>query len=85
MLKTTDIYFAAALSVLGGVLESIDRTDPRHMIFEFKPKTLSNPLPEAPAVDLDDIERRWANRDLPINAPEYAEAIRRMKFLVHSR
>lgn len=83
LVRTTDIYFAAALSVLGGVPESIDKTDPRHMVFEFKPRSLSAPLPEGPSVDLEEIERRWANRDLPVNAPEYAEAIRRMKSLVH--
>ena len=48
--KTTDIYLASAMSALGANLEGVDKSDPKHMVFEFSPKlakmvsdTLGNP------------------------------------------
>lgn len=83
--KTSDIYFASALSALGAKLESIDKTDPRHMVFEFSsPESSSDAIPKFAVLDLDYIERGWLNKVLPVNAPEYAEAIKRMKSIVHS-
>lgn len=83
--KTTDIYFASALSALGATLKDVDRADPRHMVFEFAPRTLSGDLPPAPSQNLDYIEREWANGILVVNAVQYAEALKRMKSIVHSK
>lgn len=90
---TTDIYFAAALLALGAKLDKTDKTDPRHMEFHF-----SSPLKEvppaltgtpgtvmAPSLNLDGLETEWVNKSMKINAFEFAEAIKRMKSVVHSR
>lgn len=85
--KTTDIYFASALSALGAKLENVDKSDTRHMIFEFSPRTaqLASGALEVPAQDLDYLEREWANKTLLLNGVEYAEAIKRLKSVVHSK
>ncbi len=98
--STTDIYFAAALLSLGAKLEKTDRTDPRHMEFHFSsPLTPAHTLSldgtgemaqalslkSAPALNLDALETEWVNKSLTINAFEFAEAIKRMKSIVHSR
>ncbi len=95
---TTDIYFAAALLALGAKLEKTDKSDPRHMEFHFSSKDSTtgvvNPIsPNAgsavittvAALDLDRLETEWVNKSLKINAFEFAEAIKRMKSVVHSR
>lgn len=97
--STTDIYFAAALLALGAKLEKTDRTDPRHMEFQFSSPTrpappalvrggettINLPFTQIPTMDLEKMETDWANKSLQINAFEFAEAIKRMKGLVHSR
>lgn len=91
MLKTTDIYLAAALMSLGAKLDNVDRDDPRHMEFqmEMKPPTFESPvLAEAVKVEVIDLsvyEKKWMNGDLLVNAVKFAEAIKRMKSVVHSR
>lgn len=92
---TTSIYFAAALLALGAKLEKTDRTDPRHMEFHFSspmrnaPPALSGtgtvnlPFTQVPTLDLDKLETEWVNRTLQVNAYDYAEAIQRMKSVVH--
>lgn len=86
MKKTTDIYLAAVFSALGANLEHVDRDDPKHMIFEFSPRTVtSDALPKFPVQDLDEIERSWVNKVLLINAVDLCDAIKRMKSVVHSR
>lgn len=90
---TTDIYFAAALLALGAKLDKTDKADPRHMEFHF-----SSPLKAVPpaltgtpgtmvadALDLESLETEWVNKSMKINAFEFAEAIKRMKSVVHSR
>lgn len=94
---TTDIYLAAAFLSLGAILEGIDRTDPRHMVFSFSDGSnstmingqsvttiVSGVTTDFSVYNLDVWERSWANRTLNVNASSYAEAIRRMKSLVHS-
>lgn len=97
---TTDIYFAAALMALGAKLEKTDRTDPRHMEFHFSThdvpvhvmsvngNTGTGPVVQvesSPALNLDALETDWANKKLMLNGYEFAEAIKRMKSVVHSR
>ena len=91
-MKTSDVYLSAALLALGYKLEKVDRKDPRHMIFEFgSPTPLSNialydefGVRVPPYRNIDDIETQWANRTLTVNAFDFAEAIKRMKSLIHS-
>lgn len=87
--KTRDLYLAAAFLALGAKYEGSDRTDPKNMEFIFSPKKVGESTAlsglDAATLDLDFIEAQWVNRSLPINAPDYADAIKRMKSLVHSR
>jgi len=94
--KTTDIYFASALIAMGATLENVDRTDLRHMEFE-----LSFPLDNEPIVrdvlgvapegatfptTLDELEKNWLNKKGTMGALyNMAEAIKRMKSVVHSK
>ena len=74
--STKDLYLSAALLSLGASLINIDRTDPKHMEFQFVSDS---------SLDLKSIELEWTNKTLECNAASFAEAIRRMKALVHSR
>ncbi len=96
---TTDIYFAAALLALGAKLDRTDKSDPRHMEFHFSApmraappaltgssgNTVNLPFTQVPTMDLENLETQWVNKSLSINAFEFAEAIKRMKSVVHSR
>lgn len=92
MKTTTDIYLAAAFLSLGAKLDKTDKSDPRHMIFQFSsPTTTTVKLAGqelqtnvAVPMDLDTLENQWVNRTLMVNAFEFAEALKRMKSLVHS-
>lgn len=83
-MRTSDVYLASALLALGYKLEGVDRTDPRHMVFEFVGQINSGVLGELYKVSIDEIETQWANRQLTINAFDFSEAIKRMKSLIHS-
>ena len=83
-MKTSDVYLSAALLALGYKLESVDRKDPRHMVFSFTSITTSGNLGELTRLNLEEIETFWANRTLTVNAFDFAEAIKRMKSLIHS-
>lgn len=97
---TSDIYLAAAFLASGAKLEKTDRTDPRHMEFTFsapvtaslKIAPTSTPVETKTAVisvenvvDMEAIETQWVNKQLKGNLFEFAEAIKRMKSVVHSR
>lgn len=72
-LVTKDLYFAAALLANKlGVLEKVDKADKRHMRFYFSGARLST------------LEFDWANRQFPVNGPDYADGIRRMKSIIHA-
>lgn len=83
-MKTSDVYLAAALLALGYRLSEIDRTDPRHMIFSFTLVAETGELGIIARAGLKEIETEWANRSLTVNAFDFAEAIKRMKSLIHS-
>lgn len=83
-MKTTDVYLAATLLALGYKLENVDRKDPRHMKFEFGLPVKTGGLGELAHAGLLDVETQWANRTLMVNAFDQAEAIKRMKSIIHS-
>lgn len=86
-MKTSDVYLAAAFLSLGFVLEKVNRADPRHMIFEFSnptPISVTGNLGELIRQELVTVETMWANRVLTVNAFDFAEAIKRMKSIIHS-
>ena len=83
-MKTSDVYLAAACLALGYKLETVNRTDPRHMQFEFASPIQTGTLGELSQLELDVIEVEWANRSLLVNAFDFAEAIKRMKSVIHS-
>lgn len=85
-MKTSDVYLAAACLALGYKLEIVDRTDPRHMKFEFAEKDtpLSTLHINGVTSGLEYIENQWANRSLVVNGWDFAEAIKRMKSIIHS-
>jgi len=83
-MTTSDVYLASACLALGYKLETVDRKDPRHMKFEFSETGFqSENLPSVLPL-LDSIETQWANRTLTVNAFDFAEAIKRMKSIIHS-
>lgn len=95
-IETTDIYLSAALLALGARLDSVDKTDPRHMKFTIisnVPKFSSDVLSKAvedsrndlPIIDLEYYEREWVNGSLMINAVRFKNAIQQMKSAVHSK
>lgn len=74
--KTTgDLYLASAYLALSFELSGVNRDDPRHMRFTFLGKSKE---------ELDEIENKWINRNLVVNAVDFAEAIKRMKSIIHS-
>lgn len=83
-MKTSDVYLSAALLALGYKLEKVDRKDPRHMVFEFVGNIRTGNLGEVIKNSLEDVETQWANCTLVVNAFDFAEAIKRMKSLIHS-
>jgi hypothetical protein len=83
-MKTSDVYLSAALLALGYKLSEIDRTDPRHMVFGFLAVAETGSLGELSKAGLKYVETEWANRTLVVNAFDFAEAIKRMKSLIHS-
>lgn len=85
-LTTTDIYLAAALASLGAKLDKVDKTDPKHMKFTFSPRPSDFKTGELETIsqNLSGLEALWANKQLMVNAVEYAEAIKRLKSIVHT-
>ena len=86
---TKDIYLAAVWMALGATYERVDRTDPRHQEFTFS--TIDDSIEAADgiinmnrAVDMEVVEKEWANGTLVINAVQFKDAIQRMKAIIHS-
>ena len=85
-ISTTDIYFCAALLSIGGVLDTVDRTDPKHMIFSVSLK-IPDTLPVGQTIDdynMSVLEKAWANETLRGNLFRMASAIKRLKSVVHA-
>lgn len=71
--QTKDLYLAAAILALKvGTLETVDKHDKRHMKFLFS------------GLGLEAVQDRWTNRLVEVNAADYADAIRKMKSIIHS-
>lgn len=83
-MKTSDVYLSAALLSLGYTLDRINRADPHHMIFEFSAIAKTGALDELSQAGMKEVELQWANKLLQVNAFEFAEAIKRMKSIIHS-
>jgi len=81
-MRTSDVYLSAALLSLGYELVRVNRDDPRHMIFEFEVPELKEG--EIVLDNMASIETQWANRKLEGNLFDFAEAIKRMKSVIHS-
>jgi len=73
--STRDIYLAAVWMALGAKFVKADRTNIRHQIFHFK----------SDAVDFDDVEKKWTNAELTVNAVQFKDAIQRMKGIIYSQ
>lgn len=84
-----DMYLAAALSAYGAEISSIDRTNPKRLKFGFIGgikeifiyKSVVPTRIESPS--LEDVEIHYANETLMF-PPDYPDAIRRIKTLIHS-
>jgi hypothetical protein len=68
---TTNVYLAAALLSHDIKLVDVDRLDSRHIKFIF----------EGDGVDAVVID--WDNKELEVNAREYADALREIKLKIH--
>lgn len=78
-MKTSKMYFAAALMSLGAKKTGVDRTDPRHMKF-----ILSYSLPFSDEEEwFVEREREWTERTLQVNAQMFVDAIQELKIDVH--
>lgn len=83
-MKTSDVYLASALLSLKYELVNIDRTNPKHMVFEFSAGTSENLGDAVRTYNIENVEKQWANRTLTGNLNDFSEAIKRMKSLIHS-
>lgn len=90
---TSDIYFAASLLSLGGKIDNIDRTDPRHMRFTviLEPTTYQFQSSNLPAVEKEDgvsvieqVENLWDTGRLQVNAVAFKLSFQKMQSLIHS-
>lgn len=87
--STTDLYLAASFLALGATLEKVDKSDPRHMVFELSGTPLESV--ESPIdkdhyeTRLDKWETQYANGILLVNAVQFKDAIQRLKSIVHTK
>lgn len=78
-MRTSKMYLAAALMSLGAKKIDIDKTDPKHMKF-----ILSYSLPFSDEDEwFAEMEEKWNNRTLPVNAQDFVDAIQELKAEVH--
>lgn len=80
--STKDIYLAAAYIALGALYDGADKSNPKQMIFYFKPPEQTEE--DAQPFDFEKVERLWVNGILLVNAKSYAQALRDLKSVVHS-
>lgn len=94
--NTSDIYFAAAMLALGAKIDSVDKSDPKHMkflvvqtqtLYTFESVNIpgtENVVGGSVPLDFEYYETQWANGELMVNAVRYKDAIQRMKSIIHS-
>jgi hypothetical protein len=68
---TTNVYLAAALLSQDIKLIDVDRVDSKHIKFVFE------------GIGVDSIVVDWDNKELEVNAREYADALREIKLKIH--
>lgn len=87
---THDIYLAASLLTFGCSIESVDRSDPKHIKFTLSmdgPNFESPNLPDAHVVGDGGIEKyknMWLNGTLTVNAVAFKHAFQHMQSIIHS-
>lgn len=95
---TTAIGLAASLMAKGAKLESVDKSDPKHMVFCFSDgstagvtstiidgvTTTVSVLADVAKHNLDVWETAWANETLEVNAVKFWNAVQRLKSIIHS-
>lgn len=69
--RTANFYLAAVFLSQGADLKKIDKTDLRHLKFEFDGDNLAQ------------TEWEWDHHTLMVNARKYAEAIKDIKLKIH--
>lgn len=93
---TSDIYLVASLLALGNKIESVDKSDSRHMKFTIVQDGqkgaytfTSTSLPDAGSVtvhsvDLDYYENLWNAGQLMINALAFKHSFQHVQSVIHS-
>jgi hypothetical protein len=76
-IRTTDLYYAAALMANGAVLAKTDKSDSRHMRFCIE-------IPAGSKCDAEELESQWVNSTLTVNAAAFRDSIQRLKAVIHS-
>lgn len=71
--KTTNIYLAAALLILGASLEDIDYSNIKHQVFILGGR-----------LDFLTIERAWFDGNVNGNLVKYKDALQKLKSKIHS-
>jgi len=77
MFSTADMYLAALLLANEYSLVNVDRSDPKHIHFQFT-------TCEEDEVPLQEVVRDYTNGDAVVSASRFVEAIRKIKSLIHS-
>ncbi len=79
--STADMYLAALLLAKDFSLINIDRSDPKHIHFEFDSESDD---PQIGAGSADDLIRSYTNGDAVVRASRFVEALRKIKSLIHA-
>lgn len=79
--STADMYLAALLLAKDFSLINIDRSDPKHIHFEFGADS-DDPLLGAGSADT--VIRSYTNGDSVVMASRFVEALRKIKSLIHA-
>lgn len=86
--STKDLDLAAAYMAVGATYERADRSNPKNIEFYFSPRVVSTGALASvgiPTMDLDLVEKEWTNETLVVNAVKYAQALKRLKGIIHSK
>jgi len=90
--STKDLDLAAAYLAVGAEYVRADKSNPKNIEFYFAPREISKQSTigaiatlHIPTQDLDRVEAEWTNETLVVNAVKYAQALKRLKGIIHSR